>query len=93
MNEHEWTPEHRARMICNLGDAPLITEDERICQDIDAVLEQRRNAKLREILFAVIDDGDATIDGQAYALWHPFEETALEARFRFIERVIERMQR
>jgi hypothetical protein len=35
-------------MICNLGDVPLITEDEAICQDIDAALVARRLARKNE---------------------------------------------
>lgn len=92
--EDLWSPEQKARMVVNLGDFPLIAEDEAVCTDIDAVLEQRNEharleARISNAILDVLDAGN----GIDFAFWHPFEPIADESRCRFRDQVIEQLRR
>ena len=83
------TPEEKARLVCNMGDFPLITEDEAVCRDIDAVLERRQMARISNAILDTLDEGDE----MTYAFWHPFESIADSSRILFRDRVIEKLRK
>lgn len=92
-----WSPEQKARMLCNLGDMPLIAEDEaardeEICEDISAVFAHHGEVNIKYAVLTVIDDGDPTIEGKPWALFHAFEDIANDARLRFVDAVIKNLR-
>lgn len=64
--------------------------DERICADVALVFAHRAEIKLREVLLEVIDEGQS---GIPWAIDHPFEGVANDARLDFCDAVIERLRR
>lgn len=67
--------------------------DLEILEDINAVPEHHGEVNIKYAVLTVIDDGDPTLNGGAYALWHPFESIADDARLRFCDAVISQLKK
>lgn len=60
--------------------------DEAICNDVDAVLQARR--ELKQAILQTIEEGD---EGIPWGCFHPFSAVAQDSRERFADAVIQRL--